>query len=71
VLGEIRKQKTLQQLSAGAVVTAVTVFGDGDLAAQLGGVVDDLKAAARAETLRFQSDAAFRVDVTGGQERAR
>jgi valyl-tRNA synthetase len=70
VLGEIRKQKTLLQLSAGAAVTTVTVFNNDDLAVRLEGVTPDLKAAARAETLRFEADAAFRVDVGGAQERA-
>jgi valyl-tRNA synthetase len=70
VLGEIRKQKTLHQLSAGAAVTTVTVFGDDDLAVRLGGVMEDLKAAARAETLQFHAEPAFRVDIPRTQERA-
>jgi valyl-tRNA synthetase len=71
VLGEIRKQKTLLQLSAGTAVTAIKIFNDDDLAVRLEGVTPDLKAAARADTLSFEADTAFRVDIAGAQERAK
>jgi valyl-tRNA synthetase len=72
VLGDIRKQKTLQQLSPGAAVTAITVYNSDDLLARLGSVTADLQAAARAEALRFvPHDGAVRVEIAGVQERAR
>jgi valyl-tRNA synthetase len=71
VLSEIRKQKTLQQLSPGAVVTAVTVFDTDDLAERLRGVAADLQAASRAGALRFATGTEFRVEIGGGEERAR
>ncbi len=71
VLGEIRKQKTLQQLSPGAAVTELTVFDEDDLGARLQGVVADLQAASRAGTLRFAAGPAFRVEIGGAEERTR
>jgi valyl-tRNA synthetase len=69
VLGEIRKQKTLQQLSPGSAVPEVTVFSDDDLGLRLQGVLADLQAASRAGALRFTAGGAFRVEIPGAQER--
>jgi valyl-tRNA synthetase len=71
VLGEIRKQKTLQQLSPGATVSEVTVFDADDLGARLRGVTADLQAASRAAALRFAKGPDFRVEIGAVQERAR
>jgi valyl-tRNA synthetase len=69
VLGEIRKQKTLQQLSPGAAVTEITVFDVDDLGTRLHGVAADLQAAARAGALRFAMGDTLRVEISGAQER--
>ncbi len=71
VLGEIRKQKTMQQLSPGAAVTGVTVFADDDLGARLARTRADLQAAARAETLQFAAGEGLRVELAGVRERMR
>jgi valyl-tRNA synthetase len=71
VLGDIRKQKTMQQLSPGAAVTTITVYTSDDLSGRLGGVTADLQAAARAEALHFAPhEGAVRVEIAGLQERA-
>ncbi len=71
VLAEIRKQKTLRQLSPGAAVTEVAIFSDDDLRARLEGVAADLQAASRAAALRFAAGDAFRVEIAAAQERGR
>jgi valyl-tRNA synthetase len=72
VLGDIRKQKTMQQLSPGAAVTTITVYNSDDLSGRLGGVTADLQAAARAQALHFvPHEGAVRVEIAGVLDRAR
>jgi valyl-tRNA synthetase len=70
VLGEIRKQKTLQQLSPGAAVPHVTIFSGDDVAGPLQGAFEDLRAAVRAQGLSFApGEAGIRVEIAAAQGR--
>jgi valyl-tRNA synthetase len=71
VLSEIRKEKTQRQLSPGATVAFVEVFGEDGLESRLADVRQDLQAAARTAELRFERDTMFRVEIGAGGERAR
>jgi valyl-tRNA synthetase len=64
VLGEIRKQKSAESLSAGAALSAVKVFSNEDLSLALAPAIGDLKAAARTNELEFIPDASFHVEIT-------
>ena len=64
VLGEIRKQKSVESLSAGASLAAVRIFNNEDLNLALAPALSDLKAAARTDALEFVPDASFHVEIT-------
>jgi valyl-tRNA synthetase len=63
VLAAIRKKKSEQNLSAGAALTLVTLRNNEGLEQKLGLGLSDLRAAAKADALRFVDDSFFDIDI--------
>jgi hypothetical protein len=63
VLAAIRKKKSEHNLSAGAALELVTLRNNEGLEQKLGLGLSDLRAAAKADALRFVDDSFFDIDI--------